>query len=378
MTASAPPDTSLDLLLNLIAARLDLTRTQRQDAVSKYEAVHRWLIAPGSNVAVLAPVLYPQGSFRLDTAVKPRAHEEYDLDLVAEFQVSAATVTPQMVYGWVEFRLSQNETYKGILERKNRCLRLNYAGQFHMDILPACPDPSRGPTALLVPDRKTRGWTASNPKGFAAWFEARMESRAANRTMGPVPSQVDPEQKHPLQRTVQLIKRQRDQVFDNVDLAPASIVLTTLAGWAYDGQSSTSASVSRYLGFAERLIDANPSLPFRVLNPTNEAEILSERWESVAGSYAAFCRELRAFKADWTSLLTASNLSAISIILKRLFGEDVATRAVNDFSEIMGRTKEQGGFLAKAGNPGVLYGASAGLTAGARRIPPNTNFGEPR
>jgi hypothetical protein len=42
-----------------------------------------------------------------------------------------------------------------------------------MDILPAIPDPSRGGTALLVPDHDAQSWKPSNPKGYAAWFDLR-------------------------------------------------------------------------------------------------------------------------------------------------------------------------------------------------------------
>jgi hypothetical protein len=65
------------------------------------------------------------------------------------------------------------------LERLKRCLRLNYAGAFHLDILPACPNDRLGGGAILVPDRKLECWKDSNPKGFAEWFFLRCVVRDA-------------------------------------------------------------------------------------------------------------------------------------------------------------------------------------------------------
>ena len=65
-----------------------------------------------------------------------------------------------------------------MIELKNRCVRVSYATEFHLDILPACPDRYAGGTCVVVPDRKVQHWKASNPKGFAQWFLRTCESRA--------------------------------------------------------------------------------------------------------------------------------------------------------------------------------------------------------
>ena len=63
----------------------------------------------------------------------------------------------------------------------------------------------------------------------------------------PLPSD-DNIEKPPLKRAVQLIKRYRDVYFEeNADSAPISIVLTTLAGQIYKGQSSVYKAISDIL-----------------------------------------------------------------------------------------------------------------------------------
>ncbi|MPZ50967.1 MAG: nucleotidyltransferase [Dehalococcoidia bacterium] len=375
MTTAAPPRSMLDHLLNLVAVKLELTVTQYEDAIQKYRAVDDWLSAPGSILYPYAPQLYPQGSLRILTTVKPRGHEEYDLDIVSQLAVNPRQVTWQQVYRWEKQRLREHGYYKTILELKNRCLRLNYAGQFHMDILPACPDPVLGGTAILVPDHKAGGWKSSDPKGYATSFEARSNWRLAEKAAQPVPPQVAPEFKAPLVRAVQLIKRQRDQVFTDADLAPASIVQTTLAAEAYAGQATTAEAVTRYLYYVSQLLDANPKMPFRVLNPVNKGEVLSERWESTPGAYEAFRRELYAFKDLWERLLRAQGTVEIHELLKQLFGEIVATDAVREYSARMGAAKEAGQFGTRPGSSSLYYGLGAGAAPGVVRVPRNTNYG---
>jgi len=162
----------LDALLDQVCRALQLTPTQYLDAKKKYEAVGEWLGAEGSLLQLFRPVIYPQGSMRLGTTNRPWRREEFDLDLVCQFH-GCGNANPLAVYDAVHVRLAGHGTYKPILEKKKRCVRLNYAGDFHLDILPACPDPSRGGSCVRVPDC----WMPSNPIGFAARFFDRCPLR---------------------------------------------------------------------------------------------------------------------------------------------------------------------------------------------------------
>jgi hypothetical protein len=359
------PINELETLLSLIALNLELTPTQYKDALSKYQAVGNWLSAKDSSLYSWGPELFPQGSLRLLTTVKPRDHEEYDLDIVCQFAISPRLHSPSEVYSRLQQRLAEHEYYKTIMEPKNRCLRLNYAKQFHMDILPACPDPDRGGTCLLVPDR--------NPKGFAAWFEGRMMVRVTEKAIEPLPLPLPAPNKTPLQRAVQLIKRQRDQSFQGSDLAPASIVLTTLAGEAYQGAAFTPFAVQTYLDHATTLADASGAAPFRVLNPSNSGELLSEKWESDTASYRLYRTELGAFRARWANLLQAETLSDFNRILRELFGEEVTTNAVGEYSRLIANERTRGAIGLRTASPALVVGHGPGIQPISR----NTNHGVP-
>ena len=155
--ARSRPLLDLDDLLEEICLVLQLTPALYENARTKYEAIAAWLTAPGSKLLPYAPLIFPQGSFRIQTTVRPWRYDEYDLDLVCQLAIPLGLqVDPMWVYGLVEERLAANETYRTRLERYKRCLRIVYAGDFHLDITPARPDPSGVPNHLVVPDRKLK------------------------------------------------------------------------------------------------------------------------------------------------------------------------------------------------------------------------------
>ena len=158
------PNADLDYLLAEVAAALQLTPEQYRLAGEHYLAVGDWLAAPGSILAKFRPRIYPQGSMALETTVRPKGRDEYDLDLVC--QMLPTGMSALNVYNEVYGRLMANRMYAPMVEKKNRCVRLNYAHQFHLDIIPAEPDQVVGGDAIRVPDRDLRDWTPSNPRGL--------------------------------------------------------------------------------------------------------------------------------------------------------------------------------------------------------------------
>ena len=60
--------------LELVASDIDIPPTKYQDAVDRYQAVGRWLEAGDYSGFSGQPSIYPQGSFRLGTVVRPIRH----------------------------------------------------------------------------------------------------------------------------------------------------------------------------------------------------------------------------------------------------------------------------------------------------------------
>jgi hypothetical protein len=364
----------LDDLLARICAKLQISPTQHGLAETRYHAIGEWLSADGSRLAVYKPVIYSQGSLRIGTTVKPLFRQEYDLDLVCEIHVDPRLFpNPVDLLNMVEARLREHGVYKMMIERKNRCIRINYSNEFHLDILPACPDLVSGPTCLVVPDRQAKEWKHSNPKGYATWFEGIAAGRQPEfrKFVEPLPDQVAAERMVVLKLIVQLMKRWRDVAYANdCEVAPISIVLTTLAGRFYRQQTSVNDAL---MGVLDDIVSALPvNGRLVVCNPSNEKEDLSERWDKHPEAYEAFVNGVTIFRAWWRKLNEQRGIPQVATFLEQLFGEEVAKGVIAEQAKSI-EAARAAGRLAVAGSSGGIVSVS---TSNSTPIRHNTFYGE--
>jgi len=302
------------LLLEQLIEGLEIPDSAYQKAEERYQDIGDWLGRDGSLCAAYDPHVFPQGSFRLGTAIRPIDDgEPYDLDLACKLQdgITKETHTQNELKLLVGNEIEAYRSARGIKapkEEKHRCWRLNYADtlSFHMDIVPCIPaDDSR--RMLIEASMKSVGvdeyisasvsqhtvsitddqhpeyrqicddWHISNPGGYALWFESRMNQY---RRLIADRAQIDKipvyRQKTPLQRSIQLLKRHRDWRFkDAQDMKPISIIITTLAATAYDGEPDIVSALSSILARMESLINRDEP---RVPNPVDPNEDFAHKW----------------------------------------------------------------------------------------------------
>lgn len=368
----------LDDVLARLCGILQLSSTQFTLAERHYHAICEWLGHEESELNQFNPDLYPQGSFALGTTVKPQIGDEYDVDLVCVLNVNYRSLPrPVLLLNLIEKRMLQSDRYRDRLERKKRCLRVNYEHAFHLDILPACPDPVSGSTCLVIPDREDLTWQASNPKGFVNWFKQKGALRPsvsfAQKAMdsaAPLPQPQTVEQKNTLQLSVQLFKRWRDRHYsDAVDLAPASIVLTTLMGDHYHGEQSVSSNLAVSV---KAILD---SLPYTgrliVVNPSHPQEELSERWKDPE-KYLAFVAGIKVFKKKLTDLANAEDMGRQSALLQDMFGDSVTKIAFAEQGISIQKVRDAKNMgIARAGG-GIVSLSSTVSTP----VPRNTFYGD--
>ena len=168
--------TQIFTILDEIGEDLDLTETQFDRARQSYGAVGDWL--SGSTDPLLVSVLvYLQGSSALGTAVKPIGRREFDVDLICFCAGIASGISPATLKAAVGNRLKEHATYVRLLEEKKRCWRLNFAGDFHLDLSPTIANPVCGNRGELVPDRALKEWHPTNPRAYKTLFDERAALR---------------------------------------------------------------------------------------------------------------------------------------------------------------------------------------------------------
>lgn len=298
--------------LDRIIEQLEVPTSHYERAVDRYTSIGNWMSREESTVRKFYPRVRCQGSFRLGTAIRPLSgDDDYDLDAVVELTDLAHDDLSQeglkRLVGGEVVAYAKGNGIKAPPEEMKRVWRLRYADgvSFHVDLLPAIPELTRFKQALVelgVPAELAEGaisitcqehpqyevvceeWPHSNPAGYAQWFESRMRSVAEaairdlveSRAYASVEDVPTYEWKTPLQRAIQILKRHRDHMFaDATDVKPISIIITTLAGHAYEGERDVLQALSSILEKMPSLI--RPTAP-RVPNPVDPAEDFADKW----------------------------------------------------------------------------------------------------
>ncbi len=380
-------------LLDKLCQQVEITDTQFQTAKTRYEAVGTWL--SGSSSQHLDQVqIYPQGSIALGTAIKPLAANEFDVDLVCHLPSIGHTSSAQAVKQLVGARLKEHATYKGMLEEKQRCWRINYANEFHLDITPSILNPRCQQDGELVPDKSLAEWKPTNPKGYINRFEqyaairprfVLLERNFAKATYDSVEPLPEPSMTKPfLKRIVQLLKRHRDQQFvgsSRAELAPISVIITTLAGWAY-AKCSTQQTYADEFDFITAVIREMPTFievemragkPFyMVKNETTAGENFADKWNHDQKRAEAFYAWHADVLNSVQSLLQIEGVDQFAESLSQKFGgkKDVVRDTFSKFIEPIGQARSAG-LLGIAPSIGLIASPSYGAVA----VPKNTFFG---
>ena len=361
------------LLLEVIAETLDIPESYFELAVKRYESIGEWLERDGSIVAQYNPLIYSQGSFLLGTVTKPISDkEEYDLDLVSELNLLKSSISQadlKKLIGHEIKSYASAHNMKSPVEEGRRCWTLHYADgvQFHIDILPTLPDAklfkefleSRGHSpsnlsdfAIAITDNTLPNyncidpdWPCSNPRGYAAWFRSQMEIRFNEKRRSLAESmQLRVEEvpeykvKTPFQRAVQILKRHRDILFANApDDKPISIIITTLAGHAYNNEPDILAALQNIVTDMPCYIQRNNGVVW-IPNPVNPLENFADKWAEHPQREENFYRWMSEVQKDLNTALEQPDIQRAAESLKSRLGEQVIDKGLQNFHEAQSRS----------------------------------------
>lgn len=336
----APPTAAAAAYLEQVAAQLDVPPSRYEDATRRYKSVGEWLSREASTLKDLSPEVYVQGSFRLGTPIRPINEEEhYDLDLVCQLDTSKSKVTQQELKHLLGHEMQLYAVHHGMrdVSESRRCWTLDYAesAQFHLDALPAIPDAARKrtqlesrslstawvETAIAITDiehpryaTKTEEWPHSNPKGYTNWFRSRMkEAFDKQRAAMALEARANVEDvpsyrvKTPLQQAVQILKRHRDMRFSaDPENKPISIIITTLAGLSYRGESNVAYALQAILAAMDNYIEDRGGITW-IPNPTDPEENFADRWATHPRRKQSFFDWLEVARNDFLRIGSLAN-----------------------------------------------------------------------
>lgn len=246
----------------------------------------------------------PQGSYAHKTIIKPvREGDEFDADILLflqEFEDWSASDYVNKLYHC--FR--SNGTYRDKARRRTRCVTIDYAGDFHVDVVPFLERSSQ----KWITNREGDLFELTNPEGYNAWLDDK--NRIANRH---------------LTQVVRLVKYLRDYktTFDI-----KSVILNVLLGDQVNELSSLSdhdcfedipTTLRTVLLRLKVYLEPLHSLP-TILDPSGTGENFSDRWDQ--DGYAIFRQAIMRY-AEWVEDAWSEPDFARSVEKwKRVFGEE--------------------------------------------------------
>jgi hypothetical protein len=367
----------IDDVLARAAEKLQLDKSRRERIESTYKAVQDFINNDNSFFRDADFEIYPQGSVRIGTTVKPIENNEFDLDIVLHIRgKNYQENNPLKVYNELKRRLQDSEKYKNMLELKSRCIRLNYSGDFHMDILPGCQQAKTDDNIIMIPDRELKEWLSSNPRGYSDWFMQKANSVYQTLLEKAYAAEDLPADeyaaKKPLQRAVQIMKRFRDLHFEKAkEFSTPSIVLTTIAGEYYKGEDSIFLTIDRIVTQLYQQIGQSPKIRIKVTNPVNPNEDFTDKWENEPDYYIAFSKFISSLYFNWQNLKKENGVIEESNILKSVIGEYIYSESLKEQSLLVEDYRKKGKLFTST--------ISGGLTSdkdSAKSIQKNTFFGE--
>ena len=221
-----------------------------------------------------------QGSYALRTTIRPvRNTDEYDVDRLVYLQYDQRK-SPADYINDVYRCLKANGNYADKLQKNTRCVTVNYAGEFKIDVVPCIVSNGR----YFICNRKTNGYEETDGRGFRDWFDSK--SRITNGN---------------LKLVTRLFKYLRDH--KRTFTAP-SVLLTTLIGNTVDdreGSTNFKTVPDALLTVVTRMdqfLQSNPYMP-EIRNPALPSETFTRHWDQdkynnfrkMISSYARRIRE---------------------------------------------------------------------------------------
>ena len=271
-----------------------------------------------------------QGSYALGTLIKPvDDNDEYDADIQIVMNPNSRWKAKDYVLA-INRALAGNKTYADKLRLKTRCVTVDYAGDFHLDVVPRVTIGGKH----YVCNRIDNKFEETDGNGYRDWFNEKNRITKGN-----------------LKRVVRLLKHLRDH---KNSFTAKSILLTTLAGNTIRPADEGTESVSTVADTLETVLSRmngylqkHPNMP-EIKNPVLPTKNFNRHWDQ--RRYANFRDRIQSYAA------TANRAKA----------EPSAEKAIKAWQELFGDSFGKGGSSGSGGTSGSSARSGQGSSRVAR------------
>lgn len=164
----------LDYFKTLLDDVVNLKPSKLSDLDSRVGSIYEAIKGSTSGTVVLDAI--PQGSWAHRTIIEPGDGLEFDADFLVQLDEVSDWV-PAKYADEVWRVLSNHGTYGSMTKRKNRCVRVTYANDCHVDVVPyVVLDEGRE----VIINRTSGEFEDTNPIGFTTWLQEKDQITKGN------------------------------------------------------------------------------------------------------------------------------------------------------------------------------------------------------
>ena len=326
-------DTFLAVRVNLTQARLDLL-DQRVVAVTNF------LKTGEDTIAERFLGVIPQGSYAHRTIINPVGeYDEFDADVLLELEENTDWSAKDYVEElYKAFRASG--TYRDMVSRHARCVKVDYANEFHIDVVPYLERHGDH----YITNRDDDIFELTNPEGFNEWLDE--QNRIASGR---------------LIKVVRLFKYLRDH---KNTFSIKSVILNILLGGRVNSAlllndakyyADVPTAFVHLVADLNEYLQANPQMP-NLTDPSCPTQNFNHRWNQE--QYANFRKKVKYYSDKANEAFNEEDRDQSIRKWREIFGDDfaaTATVAVSKATQLpLGAARNTEQFITDLGFPEVL------------------------
>jgi hypothetical protein len=297
---------------DFLNTKVNLNQTRLDHLQQSVDAIQRFLSEHDVFGSIFLDVI-PAGSWAHRTIIRPvQENDEFDADILLSIKERDDWQPMDYIEElWSAFRSTSH--YESLALRKTRCVRIDYANDFHIDVVPYL---ERRDTHYITNRSEPKGkgrFEASDPEAFTKWIDERQRVTNGNFI-----------------KTVRLIKYLRD--FKNTFECKSIILLTLLgeqvntieAGFFPERYADVPSTLVTLLG---KLAQALPRTMPAILDPADTGENFSDRYKE-NWNYTNFRNRIIYYADQVKSALDEKNREASIEKWRRVFGDEFKSEVI--------------------------------------------------
>lgn len=222
---------------------VNLNTTRTKTLHTKVSSVNTFIGAHADLEEAVTADLIPQGSFAHKTIIRPYSRNDFDADVLVPMDEQDDWAPKHYTLALLK-ALQSSAHYGGMAVLGKRCVKLDYAGDFHIDLVPFV---TRADGSTFITHRTRDEFIRQDPVAYTEWFED------CNRTTS-----------GHLVRVVRLMKYLRDRSSIQV---PSVVLSALLAGRVHsfagaDDYGSVASTLTSLVISLNGYIEMMPSPPW--------------------------------------------------------------------------------------------------------------------